>query len=952
MAALHDTNTRPAHVGILAMEVYFPETYVEQSDLERFDGVPSGKYTIGLGQDQLGYTGDREDANSIALTCVTQLMEKYNIDPNEIGRLEVGTETLVDKSKSTKTVLMELFAASGNTDIEGVSTINACYGGTAALFNSLAWVESSAWDGRYAIAVASDIAVYAKGSARPTNGCGVIAMLIGPNAPLVVENRTRTTHASHIWDFFKPNPSTEFPTVDGQHSLACYMRALDDCYLRFCQKNERLSGSSAAFNVSSLDYAVFHSPYNKQVQKSISRLCFLDYRRQPLVEDDSTLTKWRDMPLEQTYTDRELDLTARKVSAEIYKKMAVPCHSVTKRLGNCYTASVYINLATIVHTQAAALANKRVLAFSYGSGSMASMFSIHARQCDEGSDPRFSLETMSKHLNLFARLEKRKQTSAEQFSYYMDLREKFHGKKSVTPVQPVSTITPGAYYLVDIDEKFRRRYARKPFDAPSNVSGSESTGVVAKSITNNGGVYVSGVSVILPGRDAPDNSGESALKALLNGDNCIETLTDAAVDAMLSRNIVQFKKSADKQSTEAMKVTTRDESIQVAAIMRPVDLTSAPYNVSTSMVEGMDESTRLGVAAGLDALKQAGLVSGQNGNWQLEDRVAASTGVIYATSYPSMSAAVAEASRFHTTDKASYELDRKYLFKILVLANAQLAQITGAKGPNTQTNGACAGMTQAIGLAHDWIRVGRCERVVVIASDVASNETLMPWIGSGFRVLGAASIASTPETAALPFDARRNGMLVGSGAAAVVLEASSALVKRPVVSPPVRLLATRYVNSAYHGAAIDVKHVTQELLAFFHEIENSYGITREQFAQHGVYYSHETFTNSSPKASCAYAEIEALRGALGTELLSQLTLANTKGFTGHPMGVSFEDVVAVEGLRSGRVPPVANFQVPDPHLGGPLRLSKGGEYPHKYAMRFAAGFGSQAAFTLYTVEDL
>lgn len=61
----------------------------------------------------------------------------------------MGTETILDKSKSVKTVLMQLFEASGNTDIEGVDSTNACYGGTAALFNSLSWVESSAWDGKF-----------------------------------------------------------------------------------------------------------------------------------------------------------------------------------------------------------------------------------------------------------------------------------------------------------------------------------------------------------------------------------------------------------------------------------------------------------------------------------------------------------------------------------------------------------------------------------------------------------------------------------------------------------------------------------------------------------------------------------------------------------------------------------------------------------------------------------
>lgn len=83
--------------------------------------------------------------------------------------------------------------------------------------------------------------------------------------------------------------------------------------------------------------------------------------------------------------------------------------------------------------------------------------------------------------------------------------------------------------------------------------------------------------------------------------------------------------------------------------------------------------------------------------------------------------------------------------------------------------------------------------------------------------------------------------------------------------------------------------------------------------------------------------------------LHHLLILNTKGFTGHPMGVSFEDVVACEVLVTGKVPPIANFvqSETDPHLGSDLKFSKGGAYPCKYAMRFAAGFGSQIALALY-----
>eukprot|EP00962_Isochrysis_galbana_P046931 scaffold19020_cov107-Isochrysis_galbana.AAC.2 len=64
------------------------------------------------------------------------------------------------------------------------------------------------------------------------------------------------------------------------------------------------------------------------------------------------------------------------------------------------------------------------------------------------------------------------------------------------------------------------------------------------------------------------------------------------------------------------------------------------------------------------------------------------------------------------------------------------------------------------------------------------------------------------------------------------------------------------------------------------------------------------------------------------------------------MGVCFEDVIAVAALSDGRVPPMANFREPDPALGQ-LNLSRGGRTEARYALHFAAGFGSQLAYVLY-----
>ena len=79
--AAKDTNNNNGekHVGILALEVYVPSTYISQTKLEEHTGVPAGKYTIGLGQDGLGLCGDVEDINSLALTVVHSLMVSCRI---------------------------------------------------------------------------------------------------------------------------------------------------------------------------------------------------------------------------------------------------------------------------------------------------------------------------------------------------------------------------------------------------------------------------------------------------------------------------------------------------------------------------------------------------------------------------------------------------------------------------------------------------------------------------------------------------------------------------------------------------------------------------------------------------------------------------------------------------------------------------------------------------------
>ncbi|XP_078035010.1 hydroxymethylglutaryl-CoA synthase [Augochlora pura] len=448
----------PKDVGIKAMEVYFPAQYVEQTELEQFDGVAAGKYTIGLGQSRMGFCNDREDINSLCLTVVHRLMDRYGIKPKDVGRLEVGTETILDKSKSVKSVLMQLFQPHGNADIEGVDSTNACYGGTAALFNAVSWVESSAWDGRLALVVAADNAVYAPGAARPTGGAGAIAMIVGPDAPLVIDRGIRSSYMEHAYDFYKPDLNSEYPIVDGHLSIQCYLNAVDKCYQTYRDKVRNKYEDTVSLD--SFDAVLFHSPYGKLVQKSFARLAFNDFLNMPkdkVAEQYPDLVKYHGMKLEDTYFNRDIEKAFTTLSKAAFNQKTQPTLLLSNQVGNMYTPSVYCGLASLlINRPINELAGSKVGLFSYGSGLCSTMYSITITK-DAGSKLAQFVSSLSYIKN---QLEARKKFSPTDYTKVLEWREKNCHSAPFCPKSSVSSMFPGTYYLVNVDEKYRRTYQR------------------------------------------------------------------------------------------------------------------------------------------------------------------------------------------------------------------------------------------------------------------------------------------------------------------------------------------------------------------------------------------------------------------------------------------------------------------------------------------------------------
>ncbi|KAE8345451.1 hypothetical protein BDV24DRAFT_178221 [Aspergillus arachidicola] len=456
---LNEMPSTPQNIGIKAIEIYFPSRYVPQSELETFLGASAGKFTIGLGQQKMSFCDDREDIYSLALTTVSSLLRKYSIDPKTIGRLEVGTETLLDKSKSCKSVLMQLFG--DNADIEGVDTCNACYGGTNALFNAVNWVESSAWDGRNAIVVAGDIALYDTPAARPTGGVGCVAMLIGPNAPLVLEP-LRASYMKHVYDFYKADLKSEYPLVDGHFSNTCYLQALDNCYQRY--RSKKLAKTSGELNgvatrgkssfLDTFDYMVFHAPNCKLVAKGYGRLLFNDFRLEPDCFDPVP-SEIRDVEYTASLTNKSIEKLCMGLTKDKFSERVQPSLTAPAYCGNMYTASIYSGLVSLLsNVPSEKLQNKRVGMFSYGGGLASTMFSLQVKG---------DITEMAQKIRLRDRLDARAAVSPEFYDQVCQLREKAYQQKNYTPKGSVDSLAPGTYYLVHVDDLFRRKYELKPY---------------------------------------------------------------------------------------------------------------------------------------------------------------------------------------------------------------------------------------------------------------------------------------------------------------------------------------------------------------------------------------------------------------------------------------------------------------------------------------------------------
>ena len=445
-------------VGIDSLAYYVPSLYVDIEELALKRDISAEKLIKGLGLKKMATPDYDEDSASIAANSLFRLIKENKIDPKEVGRVYLGTESAVDASKPTSSyvveILEEVFSKQygercfKNCDV--VDLTFACAGAVDALQNCCDWVRNG--ENRKAIVIASDIAKYELNSTGEyTQGAGSVSMLISEDPSIISFNGSWGVSTRGVGDFFKPRRTykrsnilieaakllnkeissneaetllatsdskfwsdsneivevyKEEPIFEGQFSNESYKERVYEAIENFNEQNQR--------NIlTDWENIIFHLPYAFHGRRMIINK-WLDW----MSENDKIEEIYSEIGKPESNQDKDW---IKKVSkSSLYKNFVenkiAPGEMASSEIGNMYTASIFMSLISSLVDAAnndKKFEDKKIGFISYGSGSKAKIF--------EGTVQKNWIKKINT-IKLFDGLNKRKKIS-------IDIYEKLHNRK-------------------------------------------------------------------------------------------------------------------------------------------------------------------------------------------------------------------------------------------------------------------------------------------------------------------------------------------------------------------------------------------------------------------------------------------------------------------------------------------------------------------------------------------
>ena len=349
-------------------------------------GEDPEKYTKGLGLHASSFPDVEEDIVTMGANAAHKLMARKGLEPDDIGRIDVATESAFDNSKPVSTYIAGCLEAVFEGDFHHANKGErkfACISGTQSLDDAYNWIRAGRNRGRAALVIATDTALYARGDAgEATQGAGAVAMLIAEDPDLVELSLEQGFGSADETDFLKPNQ--QFPSVDGKRSVQVYLARMREAL----EDYESVAGDVRAED---FVYAPFHTPFPGMVRKAallayrhvtrdtdIEETLAAEIGRQPRIEgfddEDAFFESVRE------YMDA---LKGTEQYREWYGQAIEPTLDIARHVGNWYTGSVHIARASALRNareNGIDMAGESLLVGSYGSGAQAE---IHAETVQE-----------------------------------------------------------------------------------------------------------------------------------------------------------------------------------------------------------------------------------------------------------------------------------------------------------------------------------------------------------------------------------------------------------------------------------------------------------------------------------------------------------------------------------------------------------------------------------------
>lgn len=310
-------------VGIDKISFYVPKHYIALGTIAEKQGIDPEKYSRGIGQNKISMPSHDEDIVTLAAEAAAKVIAGEDV--SKIDTVLFATESGIDQSKAAGVYVHHLLNLP--TRCRVVELKHACYSGTAAL--QLACGHVTRKPDRKVLVIASDVSRYdLASSAEATQGCGAVAMLVSADPKLMEIEATSGCHTEDIMDFWRPN-YRKTPLVDGKYSTIKYLNALSGSWEDYTASGGRDFNEMAQF--------CYHLPFTTMGVKAHRKL--------------SSINK-----------------------AQNDQGMIEPGMIYNREVGNCYAASLYLSLASMLDNSEADLGGRPVGLFSYGSGAVAEFF--------------------------------------------------------------------------------------------------------------------------------------------------------------------------------------------------------------------------------------------------------------------------------------------------------------------------------------------------------------------------------------------------------------------------------------------------------------------------------------------------------------------------------------------------------------------------------------------------